>query len=177
VAEKQSPAPAEQRRAPRKKPRRAEIETSSGGVVFRRSGRGIRFLLIRDPYENWGLPKGHLEGGETPQEAAMREVAEETGLSDLDVRAELPTIDWYFRDGRRLVHKFCHFFLIESAEGEPVPQADEGISACLWCSYRRAVRTLTYDNAREVLRAAGRELGTARRRRRSRPGPAPRPSP
>ena len=101
---------------------RARVETSAGGVVFRREPDGIRFLLIRDPYENWGLPKGHVEGEETPVEAALREVAEETGLPGLRAAEELPTIDWYFRDRGRLVHKFCHFYLVESPVGDPTPQ-------------------------------------------------------
>ncbi len=160
---------ADRRRATKRA--RAEIQTSAGGVVFRRADRQFRFLLIRDPYGNWGLPKGHIEDGETSEEAALREVSEETGLGVLEVRAQLPTIDWYFREQSRLIHKFCHFFLFESVEGQPVPQADEGISQCVWCSYRRAMRTVTYDNARDVLRAAGRQLGLARRRQRARSKP------
>ncbi len=128
-------------------------------MVFRRVGEDIRFLLIRDPYENWGLPKGHLESAETPEQAALREVEEETGLGALHLIAELPGIDWYFRDRGRLVHKFCRFFLLESVEGEPIPQQEEGISACLWCTYEDAIATVTYDNARDVVRAAGRQLG------------------
>ena len=138
--------------------RRARIETSSGGVVFRRAGDENMFLLIRDPYGNWGLPKGHLEGGETPIEAAVREVAEETGLADLEVVDQLPTIDWYFKDGPVIVHKFCHFFLIESPAGEPSPQIEEGITECIWLPLDGALATLSYANAREVLRAAGRRL-------------------
>jgi ADP-ribose pyrophosphatase YjhB (NUDIX family) len=134
--------------------RRARVETSSGGVVFRRSDAQLEFLLIRDPYENWGLPKGHIEGGETPEQAALREVGEETGLRELALVTQLPTIDWYFRDRGRLVHKFCHFFLLESAEGEPTPQAEEGITQCAWASPEAAVETVSYANAREVLQAA-----------------------
>jgi 8-oxo-dGTP pyrophosphatase MutT (NUDIX family) len=137
------------------------IETSSGGVVFRRAAHDHHFLLIRDPYGNWGLPKGHLEGGETPIQAAVREVAEETGLIDLSVVAQLPTIDWYFRDGTIVVHKFCHFFLIESPVGEPCPQMDEGITECIWLPLDGALSTLSYANAREVLKAAGKELTPA----------------
>lgn len=138
--------------------RRARVETSAGGVIYRRNAGSVHFLLIRDPYENWGLPKGHLESGESPEDAAMREVREETGLTHLAISAELPCIDWYFRDRGRLIHKFCHFFLVESREGAARPQIDEGISACIWLSLDDALRTITYDNAREVLRAAGRLL-------------------
>lgn len=143
----------------RRRKRRARIERSSGGVVFRRVDGGFTFLLIRDPYQNWGLPKGHIEGLETPAETALREVAEETGLGPLAICAELPTIDWFFRDRGRLVHKFCHFFLLESKVGEAVPQEDEGITDCVWCSFEGALDMLSYDNARSVLRAAGIELG------------------
>jgi len=126
--------------------------------VFRRADHDVVFLLIRDPYGNWGLPKGHLEGGETPVEAAIREVAEETALRELHVVSQLPTIDWYFRDGKVIVHKFCHFFLIESAGGEACPQLEEGITECIWLPYSTALERVSYANAREVVRAAGERL-------------------
>jgi 8-oxo-dGTP pyrophosphatase MutT (NUDIX family) len=148
----------ERRSRRRRGKRKARIETSSGGVVFRRSESGLLFLLIRDPYENWGLPKGHIEGDETPEQTALREVAEETGLEELLVVCDLPTIDWFFRDRGRLIHKYCHFYLIESIRGEPVPQHDEGITECIWRNFERALATVSYANAREVLRAAGDRL-------------------
>jgi 8-oxo-dGTP pyrophosphatase MutT (NUDIX family) len=133
--------------------RRAHRETSAGGVVFRRGPDGeVRYLLIRDSYGNWGFPKGHLEPREPPAEAARREVAEETGLSDLVLHGPIQVIDWYFRFRGKTIHKYCHFFLFESRNGEPVPQGDEGISECAWHLFDSAVDTVSYDNARGVLR-------------------------
>lgn len=136
-------------------------ETSAGGVVFRRSnGDEPAFLLIRDSYRNWGLPKGHVEAGEAAAEAALREVAEETGLTDLALRAPIQEIDWFFRFRRRLIHKTCSFYLMESASGEACPQRDEGITACRWLPFDAALKTVSYANAREVLHAAGQIVGT-----------------
>jgi 8-oxo-dGTP pyrophosphatase MutT (NUDIX family) len=139
---------------PRKSQRRAQRETSAGGVVFRRGADATRFLLIRDSYRNWGFPKGHLEPGEPPAEAARREVTEETGLEDLTLHGPIKVIDWYFRFRGKTIHKFCHFFLFESKRGEPVPQVDEGITECAWHPLDEALRTISYDNARDVLRRA-----------------------
>ncbi len=127
--------------------------------MFRRSTAGPVFLLIRDPYENWGLPKGHLERGESPEDAALREVAEETGLDHLELRGELGTIDWYFREGADLIHKYCHFFLMETNSKSTRPQLEEGISACIWLPLNDALQTLTYDNARLILKSAGSRVG------------------
>lgn len=134
------------------------IETSAGGVVYRRTERGPLFLLIRDPYENWGLPKGHLERGETAEQTAVREVREETGIGHLELQEPLDTIDWFFREGPDLIHKYCHFFLMETAAEATEPQLEEGITECIWLPLDEALRTLTYDNARTVLETAGRRV-------------------
>lgn len=130
---------------------RARIERSAGGVVARRIEGEIHVLLIRDPYRNWGLPKGHLEDAEDAAQAALREVREETGLEALELGPELDTIDWYFRLHGTLVHKFCAFFLMTSPEGEPVPEVDEGITECVWLPVDDALVRISYDNARAVL--------------------------
>lgn len=132
----------------RRKPRE---ETSAGGVVFRRGDGGPVFLLIRDSYANWGFPKGHLEEGEDADRAALREVAEETGLAVLRLRAPIETIEWNFRFRGRLIHKVCHFYLIETPQRRTKPQREEGITACRWASYEQATKLLSYENARLVL--------------------------
>lgn len=124
-------------------------------MVYRLTSDGPKFLLIMDPYSKWGFPKGHITRDELPEEAARREVGEETGLHGLVLRGELGPIDWYFRFRGRLIHKTCHFFLFESPAGVPEPEADEGISRCCWYSFEEATDTISYDNAREVLREAG----------------------
>ncbi|MDE3053831.1 MAG: NUDIX hydrolase [Gemmatimonadota bacterium] len=132
----------------------ARLETSAGGVVYRMRGGQPLYLLIRDSYQNWGFPKGHIEKGEHPEAAAVREVGEETGLDDLDVRGSIDTIDWYFKFRGRLVHKVCHFFLMESPRARTCPQRDEGISACKWVPFDEAQTRISYANARDILRHA-----------------------
>lgn len=135
-------------------PSRARLETSAGGVVARREADRTLYLLIRDSYGNWGFPKGHVEAGENPGEAAMREVREETGLAEVRLSGAIHTIDWYFRFRGRLVHKVCHFYLMQTEDAETCPQQDEGITACRWETFDDAVRLVSYENARDVLRLA-----------------------
>lgn len=133
---------------------RARVEHSAGGVVLRRLDGVVHVLLILDPYENWGLPKGHLEDGEGSRAAAVREVREETGLDGVRVGMELGAIDWYFRHRGRLVHKFCTFYLMSSSRGEPVPAEKEGITRCQWIPLESAPERISYDNARSVVERA-----------------------
>ncbi|HEY7232556.1 MAG TPA: NUDIX hydrolase [Gemmatimonadaceae bacterium] len=132
----------------------AKEETSAGGIVYRVVDGSPVYLLIRDSYRNWGFPKGHVEDGELPDAAALREVSEETGLSDLLVRGLVQTIDWHFRFRGKLIHKICHFYLMETAESTTSPQRTEGITACRWLPFSEAEELISYANARDVLRKA-----------------------
>ena len=132
----------------------ARQELSAGGVVFRLINDAPHYLLIHDAHRNWGFPKGHLRKGESPLDAARREVAEETGLADLALHYDLDSIDWSFRSRGRLIHKQCHFYLFESPQGRVVPQRDEGITYCGWFEATEASRKLSYPNARKVLQLA-----------------------
>lgn len=156
--------------------RAPEREVSAGGIVFRRFGAEARFLLIKDSYRRWGFPKGHIEDGESPAEAAQRETGEETGLAALVLHGPIRIIDWHFRFRGRAIHKFCHFFLFESAEGEVVPQVDEGITDHQWLPLEEALARLSYDNARGVLRRGGEMARTLVPVGAGRPKPAPAPA-
>ena len=129
-------------------------EVSAGGIVVRFDGAEPRVLIIRDSYRNWGFPKGHLKDGESTAAAALREVIEETGLTDVVLRGPIDTIDWHFTFRGRPIHKVCHFFLMEATRTETAPQRAEGITACRWATFADADRLVSYENARGVLRRA-----------------------
>ena len=135
-------------------PDAARREVSAGGVVYRVVDGAPLYLLIRDSYRNWGFPKGHIECDEEAPDAAMREVCEETGLPRVTLRAEIETIDWFFRFRGTLVHKICHFFLMETDCTDTLPQREEGITACRWAPFDEARSLLGYENARVVLARA-----------------------
>ena len=151
---------------------RAQRETSAGGVVYRVDAGAPHFLLIRDSYANWGFPKGHLETGERAEDAALREVREETGIDELALRGAIDTIDWYFRFRGRLIHKVCHFFLMETSKADTAPQRAEGITACRWVAYGEATESISYGNARLVLHHAHEMISGTRP-----PAPTPPPGP
>lgn len=138
---------------------RAKQEVSAGGIVYRAQGGQPLFLLIRDSYGNLGFPKGHLEKGEPPDQAAVREVLEETGVEQPVLRGHIDTIDWYFRFRGRLIHKVCHFYLMETASERTSPQRAEGITECQWVPFGDALAAVSYANAREVLRRANEMVG------------------
>ncbi len=135
-------------------PAKNREEISAGGVVFRRFGGMLKYLLILDGHGNWGFPKGHLEEGESASDAAHREIVEETGLSDLISHAALRQLDWTFRVSNALVHKRCVYFLFETTAGETRPQGEEGITQCAWFAYADAISKLTFQNTRTLLTEA-----------------------
>jgi len=136
------------------RPSRARQETSAGGVVFRLADDRPLVLLIRDAHRTWGFPKGHVERDETPEQAALREVREETGLGNLQVVAPIDTIAWTFQSRGRRIRKTCHFFALVTDEVRTRPQRREGITACRWVTPEQGERMLTHDNTRAVLASA-----------------------
>lgn len=104
----------------------------------------------------WSLPKGHLEAGESAQEAAVREVAEETGISG-EILAELGTIDfWFVADGRR-IHKTVHHFLMRAVGGE-LSDEDVEVTEVAWVPLPDLAGRLAYPDERDLVSTAGRLL-------------------
>ncbi len=118
-----------------------------GALIGRLSRRGQ--LL-------WSLPKGHLENGESAEEAAVREVAEETGI-DGAILGPLGTIDfWFVADGRR-VHKTVHHFLMRATGGE-LSDSDIEVTEVAWVPLPEIAAKLAYSDERDLLSIAIRLL-------------------
>ncbi len=136
-------------------------ETSAGGLVvdgldgppekrcaalIGRTDRRGRLL--------WSLPKGHIEEGETPEQTAIREVAEETGIRGVVV-AELGDIDyWFVTEGRR-VHKTVHHYLLRSVGGE-LSDADVEVTQVAWVPLTELNSRLAYADERRLAEVANR---------------------
>ncbi|HTY73074.1 MAG TPA: NUDIX hydrolase [Actinomycetes bacterium] len=150
---------ADQRRD-RQRRRRTVEETSAGGLVVDQPSLGGRGALIarRDRRGRlvWSLPKGHVEPGETREEAAIREVEEETGIRGR-VLAPLGTIDFWFVAEDRRVHKTVHHFLLERDAGE-LSDADIEVVEVAWVPLEEAAGRLAYADERELVDRALRLL-------------------
>jgi len=135
-------------------------ETSAGGLVVDLRGDVPRGALIarvdRRGRLLWSLPKGHVEPGETAEQAAIREVEEETGISG-EILATLGTIDfWFIAEGRR-VHKTVHHFLMRAIGGE-LSDADYEVAEVAWVPLPDITDQLAYPDERGLVDAAGRLL-------------------
>ncbi len=135
-------------------------EFSAGGLVVDLAGDVPRGALIaridRRGRKLWSLPKGHIETGETAEQAAVREVEEETGISGV-IMAELGTIDFWFVAERRRVHKTVRHYLLRATGGE-LSDADVEVAEVAWVPLPEITAQLAYPDERGLVDAAGRLL-------------------
>ena len=134
-------------------------ETSAGGLVVRKQdgvyGAAVIARRNRAGRLEWCLPKGHLEGDETPEQAAIREIAEETGIVGRVLR-RLGIIDYWFTGDDRRVHKVVHHFLLGAVGGELTVTGDPDGEAedVEWVPFPDLAARLAYPNERRLAEAA-----------------------
>ncbi len=134
-------------------------EISAGGLVI--DATGTRGLLI-GRYDQkdvsgkrvlWSLPKGHIEAGETPEQAAIREVQEETGIQS-EITNSLGVIDFWFMAGGKRIHKTVHHFIFTETGGLLAAQESE-VDEVSWFPLAEIVDRLAYPDEKKLIARSG----------------------
>lgn len=128
-----------------------KYEKSCGAVVF----DGKKVLVIQQTIGHWGLPKGHVEEGETEVQTAAREIKEETNI-DVEINEKYRYVERYSPSEN--VEKDVVYFVAKKIGGEPVAQEEE-VQSIEWLNVEDAIERLTYESSRNVLKKAISDLG------------------
>jgi 8-oxo-dGTP diphosphatase len=122
---------------------------AAGGVLLRPGPRGPEVAVIHRPkYEDWSLPKGKLDGDEGFEEAALREVEEETGMR-CELGPELSRVAYRDRKGRS---KLVRYWLMRAGDGEFRPGSE--VDELRWLDADAAIAQLSYENDADLVREA-----------------------
>lgn len=123
-----------------------KIENSVAAVVYYQK----EYLLLKYGLGHWEFVKGHIEQGETEKETILRELEEETGITDAEIiEGFSEKYDYFFISRGKKVHKFVICYLIKSHTQE-VTLSYEHVGY-KWSAFKKAVKQLTYDNAKRIL--------------------------
>jgi ADP-ribose pyrophosphatase YjhB (NUDIX family) len=130
-------------------------EVSAGGLVVDTTGT-MGLLIGRYDHKDetgkrvlWSLPKGHIEEGETPEQAAIREVAEETGINST-ITKSLGVIDFWFMAGGKRIHKTVHHFMFTEVGGTLLAQESE-VDEVSWFPLSEIVDRLAYPDEKKLI--------------------------
>ena len=151
-----TPNTAPKKKAPAKQPYAKRVdEVSAGGLVVDSTGK-LGLLIGRRDLKDatgkrilWSLPKGHIEDGETPEEAALREVQEETGIVSV-IEKSLGVIDFWFMAGGKRIHKTVHHYLFRENGGLLAAQESE-VDEVAWFPLAEIVDRLAYPDEKKLI--------------------------
>jgi len=128
-------------------------ELSAGGVVFRRINENFEVLICKAAtYHRWVLPKGLIGKGESVEQAALREVREEVGVT-AHIVAPLETEKYIYTMHGMRIFKTVHYFLMEYDSGDET-QHDHEMEEVRWASFDDAISFVAYEGAKKILRQA-----------------------
>lgn len=134
-------------------------EPTAGGVIFRRNSKNeVEILLIQDAKDRWTIPKGHIEEGETAQETAKREIAEEAGLSNTEVLGWLGKINFRYRRIDKLVLMTTQVFLVRALGDTNAIKKEEWMNGIKWFSFAEALDVIEYEDIGKLILLAMKKI-------------------
>ncbi|MCX6804899.1 MAG: NUDIX domain-containing protein [Patescibacteria group bacterium] len=142
---------------------KAVREYTAGGVIFRIKNGSLEFLLLQDVKGRWSIPKGHVESGETLEQTAIREVAEETGLVGIKIIDKLDKIHFFYRMEGKLIFMTTYVFLMESTDLNEtlLPEKSEGIVDVSWFDEQAAFKAIEYKATKVLLEEGAKRVRKA----------------
>ena len=128
-----------------------KLQFSSGIVIYHQTLQGNEYLLLHYQSGHWDFAKGKMEQGETKEQAALRELAEETGITQATILPGFEeSLEYFFKDkDRSLIHKTVYFFTGPTKTKE-IKLSYEHIGYA-WLPYEKAMQQLSFQNAKDVL--------------------------
>jgi ADP-ribose pyrophosphatase YjhB (NUDIX family) len=128
-------------------------ETTSGGIVFRRNEKNgdLEILLIKDAKNRWTIPKGHVEPNEEPKDTAEREIREETGLQQMQVRDWLGKVNFRYRRNHTLVLMTMHIYLVKGTGNTDRLHPEDWLSDIQWLPATQAVENIAYEDIGKLM--------------------------
>jgi 8-oxo-dGTP pyrophosphatase MutT (NUDIX family) len=127
-------------------------ETTSGGIIFRRSPEGkLEILLIQDAKNRWTIPKGHVEPDEEPKQTAKREIQEETGLKEMKVMSWLGKVNFRYRRANTLVLMTMHIYLVQGLGDTNDLQGEDWLNDIRWLPAAVAIDKIAYDDIGKLI--------------------------
>jgi ADP-ribose pyrophosphatase YjhB (NUDIX family) len=119
---------------------------AAGGIVVRKSPKGVSVLLIYDMNSTWSFPKGHVEDNEKFLDTAVREIKEETHVDKLIYKHTFPAISYTFKN-HGIIKKVVSYFLFETTyRSKLIPQKSEGIKQVKFMPLGQAYNSIGYKN-------------------------------
>lgn len=117
--------------------------------------------MVQDARDRWTIPKGHVEEGENTRQTALREISEETGLTDVVLKSWLGKNNFRYRRENSLILMVTHIYLAEIRSGSDKLIAEDWMNGIKWFPAQEAVKKIAYENVRILMELAIKRIKNA----------------